>query len=77
MILRKALMGTALGAFVLGSSIASAAPAIEAPRAPAKAVEGEEFIPGMGIGALIALVILVAVVVVIATDDGEDEPFSP
>lgn len=74
MILRKALTSMALGTYVLGATVANAAPTVRAPAA----IEENQEMGGTGtLGWVIALAIAVGVVLVIASDDDEDEPYSP
>ena len=76
MILRKALTSMALGTYVLGASVANAAPAVD--RAPAASDEAMELGQMGTLGWVIALAIAAGVILVIVSDDDEDDaPMSP
>ena len=74
MVIRKALVALASAGLVLGSTAAAAAPvAVEGARSSSPVGEAEN----LGFAWIIAVLILIGVIGVIASDGDEDLPASP
>ena len=78
MFLRKTAMGLASAGLLLGSTAAVAAPAAVDARIGAPVTDAEDLNGGYSLGWVIGALIAIGVIVVIVTDDSEDDdPFSP